>query len=61
MTYLEAQRMVDQLMRDKEIVSYSNEYSASTGRAILVETEQGWCPYPFWQEIEPAYDCTQDI
>ena len=52
--------MAEQMKAAGEILDYSKEYSPATGMAILIETEQGWCPYPMWQEIEPDYNPLQD-
>ena len=35
------------------IRAYATGYNKTRGRYIEIETDQGWNPEPFWQEIEP--------
>lgn len=60
MTFQQAQAMAEQMKAAGEIIRYSAGHSSERGRFIEVETDQGWNPYPMWQEIEPAYDPLQN-
>jgi len=60
MTFQQAQAMAEQMKAAGEIIRYSTGHSRERGRFIEVETEQGWCPCPMWQEIEPDYNPLQD-
>ena len=46
---------VKQMKANREILNYTVEKSYDWGRYITVETEQGWCPHPVWQEFEDIY------
>ena len=52
--------MAEQMKAAGEIIRYSAGHSSERGQFIEVETDQGWNPYPIWQEIEPAYNNLQD-
>lgn len=50
--YLAAQKAVLADLKAGHIRAYATGYNASRGRYIEVQTDQGWNPNPYWQEID---------
>lgn len=56
MFYTEAHQLAQSMLKAGEIRSFACGYNSEHGRYIEVQTDQGWCPYPFWQENEQPED-----
>lgn len=51
--YITAHKAVEAELRAGHIKAFACGYTKTKGRYIEVQTDQGWNPEPFWQEIEP--------
>lgn len=54
MDYFQADAMARAMLQKGEIKAYCVGYTSETGKTIHLETDQGWDPYPMWQEFEPV-------
>ena len=51
MNFEQALALVKEEFNGGHILAYSVEVSFAHGLQILVETDQGWNPNPFWEEF----------
>lgn len=52
MTYDQAINAARQAVKDGDILAYATGRTKEMGRHLVVETEQGWNPNPWWQEYD---------
>lgn len=55
MNYLQAVSLAHAELMAGHIKAYCTGYTADRGRYIEMQTDQGWNPEPFFQEIQPEH------
>lgn len=53
MNFAQAKAIALQEVADGFGVSVITDWTPETGSRVQLETESGWNPVPFWQEISP--------
>lgn len=54
--YIEAVDFARAGLKTGDFIKIHLGHDSEHGRYIEVQTDQGWCPYPFWQENEQPED-----
>ncbi len=49
--YIAAHRLAKEMFERGEIINFSCSYSRERGRMIHIETDQGWCPDPLFEDF----------
>ena len=60
-TFEQALSLANSELKLGNILKIHTGSSNARGKYIEVETDQGWSPCAFWQEIQEDYDCMSDF